>query len=378
MAFIDSDRKGSAAVLDPGLPVEELATIAAEQPGLQVRVAWHPNVDQTLLTWLRDQGQPAAARVARVRLAARTVAPPPAPSSQPPVPVPDAAVPPPTPTPAGSPAAQPEAEASQAPTALAAPEPVDTASTEAKSVETEPTQAGRHQKTAAPQAPAQAEPIVASGDEPPATIRSILSDVPLPRRDQGGAAKRADRPPLRIPRGTKRPAVPEPEPTQPPIQSVPSEPTKPTTRSEPNTPTLPRPVVRPGTRAEAARRRDLDLVLGEPRTPWPPRSLVDSPRSPASSATKASPAFRPPPRPSASKAQPAGSVRPLRRGAMTASDTGEGAAAPKFGPLLMTILILAVLLLVSCVVVGALMVGGVLETATGPVSGAAATFLTSG
>jgi hypothetical protein len=63
---------------------------------------------------------------------------------------------------------------------------------------------------------------------------------------------------------------------------------------------------------------------------------------------------------------------------MTASDTGEGAAAPKFGPLLMTILILAVLLLVSCVVVGALMVGGVLETATGPVSGAAATFLTSG
>ncbi|MDR2253994.1 MAG: hypothetical protein LBD97_09115, partial [Bifidobacteriaceae bacterium] len=62
------------ALLDEDLATEALAQIAEKRPDLQVSVAWHPNVDKALLEWLRDSGSAQAARVARVRLAARSIA----------------------------------------------------------------------------------------------------------------------------------------------------------------------------------------------------------------------------------------------------------------------------------------------------------------
>ncbi|MDR2566430.1 MAG: hypothetical protein LBC97_10335 [Bifidobacteriaceae bacterium] len=63
----------SAPALDQSLSAAELTELAADSPDLQVRVAWHRNVDLPLLEWLRDNGGAPAARVARVRLAARAI-----------------------------------------------------------------------------------------------------------------------------------------------------------------------------------------------------------------------------------------------------------------------------------------------------------------
>ncbi|MDR1118170.1 MAG: hypothetical protein LBL01_02580, partial [Bifidobacteriaceae bacterium] len=62
-----------AAVLDEHTACDQLGEIARARPDLQVTVAWHPGIDQELLEWLRDTGSPQAARVARVRLAARSI-----------------------------------------------------------------------------------------------------------------------------------------------------------------------------------------------------------------------------------------------------------------------------------------------------------------
>ncbi|MDR3360420.1 MAG: hypothetical protein LBO20_07215 [Bifidobacteriaceae bacterium] len=62
-----------AAVLSDETSVETLGRVIEDRPDLQVSVAWHPNVNQDLLELLRDSGTPQAARVARVRLAAKSL-----------------------------------------------------------------------------------------------------------------------------------------------------------------------------------------------------------------------------------------------------------------------------------------------------------------
>ncbi|MDR1442877.1 MAG: hypothetical protein LBJ02_10960 [Bifidobacteriaceae bacterium] len=66
-----SDSSVATTALAQSLLPEQLAQIATDNPELQASVAWHLNIDQSLLEWLRDNGEPSASRVARVRLSVR-------------------------------------------------------------------------------------------------------------------------------------------------------------------------------------------------------------------------------------------------------------------------------------------------------------------
>ncbi|MDR1634291.1 MAG: hypothetical protein LBS27_05105 [Bifidobacteriaceae bacterium] len=405
-----------APALDQGLSAAALTRVAVDSPDLQVRVAWHRNVDRPLLEWLRDNGEPPAARVARVRLAARAIN-----------------------------AARDAEEAAQADssadkTTTAAVENRSAGQGPAVSVslgDADATPASGIDVTPVPDA----APTVSAEPDLPAppvggtsSIRSVLSGEPLPRRPKTAPLLTAVHRPLasRIPRavaGGHRPATappaavaikrekaaeelapapakkPRPLPTQGEATSVAVSPPahSPRHAAEPSPEVLPiDPIIHP---AQPLVQPGVDPLLGDPRTPWPPASLIepteDAPAArigitrlttaePATvKPTTAKPATAKPAtakpagakpataRPAGAKpagARPAGGGARERSGDRTASAQNQAPrpTPPRFGPGLMALVILAVALLVACVVVGALMVGGVIETAAGATDTAAA------
>ncbi|MDR3107512.1 MAG: hypothetical protein LBU05_04865 [Bifidobacteriaceae bacterium] len=293
--------------LDQSLPAAELSQLAALHPELQVRVAWHRNADQSLLKWLCDHGGQAAARAARVRLAARAGTQPAAAKAvtSPVQPHPGAASPPSAHT----------SDAAETVPASVSP-PGDGPSGPADSRRTDPT-------------PTSADSIDTPVDGVSVDIRPALSGTPLARRRvSADRDKVARKPAPRIPRAVK-PASGD-HAVDPLLGDV-------------RTPWPPQPVVDQPATAPSA-----------PAATVPARRQPPNQRSAALAASTAG-----------QIAPTAGSPRD-RLSPTPTTPRESPAATPQtaaFGPVLRALIIVAVLLLVTCVVVGALMISGFIDAA---------------